>query len=289
MPRIRSLKPEALQHRKVGRLSDRAFRLWIGMLTQADDEGRLILDPDQFRVLCFGYHSKVKIDHVQPAILEVKTAGLIRLYGQSGTIYADFPSWLDHQVVNKPTPSVLPRYESGEPITDWSGNGHGSYQHDLTRSDLIGSDLIGPDLTREDVTIPALIHRDDFETFWIAYPKKTGKGYALTCFLRALPKTTLEIMLDAIRKQRTWPQWIRDGGQFIPNPSTWLNQERWQDEAPKIRGSQSVTAKTVGNLAAAQSFLRAGVTDGTERTESLHGLDDSTRGSLPAAVIRPAT
>src|SRR6266478_4836569 len=54
-PRIRSLKPEALQHRKVGRLSDRSFRLWLGLITQADDEGRMIWDPAQFRLLVFGY------------------------------------------------------------------------------------------------------------------------------------------------------------------------------------------------------------------------------------------
>ena len=25
-------------------------------------------------------------------------------------------------------------------------------------------------------------------------------------------------------------QWRRDGGQFIPNPATWINQQRWLDE-----------------------------------------------------------
>src|SRR5690606_21528255 len=25
-------------------------------------------------------------------------------------------------------------------------------------------------------------------------------------------------------------QWVKDGGVFIPHPTTWLNQQRWEDE-----------------------------------------------------------
>ena len=28
----------------------------------------------------------------------------------------------------------------------------------------------------------------------------------------------------------------KDGGQYIPMPSTWLNGKRWEDEAPKAQG-----------------------------------------------------
>ena len=89
-PRIRSLKPEAFQHRKVGRLSDRAFRLWVGMLCQADDHGRLVADIDQLRVLIFGYQDGVKGKHVQQALEEVGEGGLVRLYRIDGLQYADF-------------------------------------------------------------------------------------------------------------------------------------------------------------------------------------------------------
>lgn len=237
MPRIRSIKPEALQHRKVGRLSDRAFRLWVGMLTQADDEGRLVVDPDNLRVLCFGYHPKVKIEHVSAALNEILGLGLIRLYGISQTIYADFPSWADHQVVNRPAPSFIAPYSAGVPITEYSLNGQGSYQHDLTRPDLTRSDP-----TRSDpaCVTPALAHREEFEQFWTFYPNKTAKGYAHTCFLKAIKKVTLQVMLEALALQIQWPKWQRDGGQYIPNPSTWLNQERWNDEVGKggDRGGQ---------------------------------------------------
>ena len=37
-------------------------------------------------------------------------------------------------------------------------------------------------------------------------------------------------MLKAVDTARASPQWQTDGGQYIPNPATWLNQKRWEDE-----------------------------------------------------------
>ena len=44
MPRIRTLKPEHRQHRKVGALDHVSYRLWVGMILEADDEGRLVCE-----------------------------------------------------------------------------------------------------------------------------------------------------------------------------------------------------------------------------------------------------
>ncbi len=108
MPRIRTIKPEAPQHRKVGPLSDRAFRVWLVLVTQADDEGRVVAEPSQVRLWAFGYHPDVTLHDVEDAIYEVAKPGLIRLYSAGDTRYACFPSWKDHQRINRPTPSKLP-------------------------------------------------------------------------------------------------------------------------------------------------------------------------------------
>jgi hypothetical protein len=42
----------------------------------------------------------------------------------------------------------------------------------------------------------------------------------------------LQRMLEAIKEQKASDQWKRDNGQYIPNPATWLNQGRWDDETP---------------------------------------------------------
>lgn len=40
----------------------------------------------------------------------------------------------------------------------------------------------------------------------------------------------VETLLTAIERQKCSAQWSKDGGQYIPNPATWLNQCRWEDE-----------------------------------------------------------
>lgn len=71
-----------------------------------------------------------------------------------------------------------------------------------------------------------------FERFWSAYPKKTGKDAARKCFEKRKPEELLLTkMLDALTHQSASREWQKDGGQYIPNPATWLNQGRWQDES----------------------------------------------------------
>jgi len=108
VPRIRSLKPEHKQHRKIGPLTDRQYRLWVGMLTEADDEGRLVADPAQLRLQVFGYHPRVRIEHVVEALQALDSAHLIELYTVEGIQYAAFPSWRDHQYIQKRQTSKLP-------------------------------------------------------------------------------------------------------------------------------------------------------------------------------------
>ena len=70
-----------------------------------------------------------------------------------------------------------------------------------------------------------------FSVFWQEYPKKVGKGYAFECFKKIKPtKELVDIMIEAIKKQKKSDMWKRDKGQYIPHPSTWLNQKRWEDD-----------------------------------------------------------
>lgn len=71
-------------------------------------------------------------------------------------------------------------------------------------------------------------YSEDFLRFWEAYPRKTGKGEAAKAFARQKP--SLEAVLSALKWQVNQPGWTKDGGQFIPHASTWLNQRRWEDE-----------------------------------------------------------
>lgn len=73
-----------------------------------------------------------------------------------------------------------------------------------------------------------------FEQFWAVYPRKIGKGKAWECWRKIRPDPTLvEKMIRTIEAFKKTRQWIREKGKFIPHPSTWLNQGRWDDEVPE--------------------------------------------------------
>ena len=72
-----------------------------------------------------------------------------------------------------------------------------------------------------------------FDEFWSAYPRKEAKAKAKAVFEKIKPdEELLRKMLDAIEKWKKTGQWQEEGGRFIPHPSTWLNQKRWEDEVP---------------------------------------------------------
>ena len=72
------------------------------------------------------------------------------------------------------------------------------------------------------------LNTGDFEKFWNAYPKKKSKADAEKAFKKV--KVPVEVLLNAIEKQKKSADWIKNNGQYIPYPSTWLNGKRWEDE-----------------------------------------------------------
>ena len=70
---------------------------------------------------------------------------------------------------------------------------------------------------------------DFFSEFWEAYPRKVGKPVAEKAYLKAVKKFDPGLILRGLLS--TAAEWDRQGieKQFIPHPSTWLNQHRFND------------------------------------------------------------
>lgn len=70
-----------------------------------------------------------------------------------------------------------------------------------------------------------------FDQFWNAYPRKVSKGAARKAWGKLKPDEALtQTIITAVGRQITSEQWVKDGGQYIPHPATWLNNKRWEDE-----------------------------------------------------------
>lgn len=75
--------------------------------------------------------------------------------------------------------------------------------------------------------------RERFNAFWQAYPKKQGKGAAEAAWKKLKPSEELtQRMLESLEQAKKCAQWQKEGGQYIPNPATWLNRAQWDDEYP---------------------------------------------------------
>lgn len=89
-----------------------------------------------------------------------------------------------------------------------------------------------PDPTRPDPNSASSQLERDFEAWYLAYPRKRGKGQALKAYKAARKKTDAETLLVAVEVQR--PTLIAKGPDFVPYPATWLNGERWEDEPDNL-------------------------------------------------------
>jgi len=70
-----------------------------------------------------------------------------------------------------------------------------------------------------------------FDEFWAQYPKKRSKGQAEKTWVKLKPDEQLfKAIMAGLERAKTSVDWQKDGGQYIPYPSTWLNAKGWEDE-----------------------------------------------------------
>lgn len=79
-----------------------------------------------------------------------------------------------------------------------------------------------------------------FDEFWAEYPKKRSKGQAEKTWVKLNPDEQLfKTIMDGLRRAKTSVDWTRNGGQYIPYPSTWLNAKGWEDEYEEVTGGNA--------------------------------------------------
>jgi len=94
------------------------------------------------------------------------------------------------------------------------------------------------DITKVDITKEKNSSSNDFDVghfdlFWEAYPRKVGKQECLKIWLNPKKKEirpSIEELVRALKIQKQSEDWTKENGRYIPHPSTWLNQGRWDDE-----------------------------------------------------------
>lgn len=113
MARIRSIKPEIHMDEAVGALSDSAYRLFTGLITQADDHGRQKGSPQLLSALIWPYREKPAAE-VEEHLAELEREGLIIRYFHGGKPFIALPTWSDHQRIDNAGKSKIPAPEDAD-------------------------------------------------------------------------------------------------------------------------------------------------------------------------------
>jgi len=249
--RIRTIKPGLFHNEKLSALPLDAHWFSVALLPHVDDEGYFNANPALLKAHCAPLRNDITPQVVDRILGELDAIGYTRR-GQcvaDGRTYGQVVGFSRHQVINKKKPSAIKCLEIA-----WERCGNSAVavpESYNTEVEVEGNGMeelpSSPQAAMGDVdskheqpkpdTQPAKYH-DDFNVFWKEYPRKIGKDAAFTAWKKAKHKPGLPEILAAIQRARGSPKWLKDGGEYIPNPATWLNQGRWADEV----GAQSATS-----------------------------------------------
>ena len=101
------LDPRIWDSQQVMGLTDSQFKLYIYLISQADDEGRVKVSLPLFRARvhpCDNFSEKM----VDVDLEQIARAGLVVAYKDENYAYLWHPNWFRYQRIDRPSPSLLP-------------------------------------------------------------------------------------------------------------------------------------------------------------------------------------
>lgn len=111
----RIIKESICESEKLASVKDFDFRLWVCLITQADDAGRGDARPAIIKGRCFPLRESVTIKSISDSLHALASNGLIGLYEVGGRPFYWFPSWTEHQRVRDCKPKYPAPEESDNP------------------------------------------------------------------------------------------------------------------------------------------------------------------------------
>ena len=108
MARKRMISPEIWESDSFSSLSDFAKLVFIGLISNADDEGKGSAKPANVRSKLFPNDEDRRVTDIKKALSEIGCKMSITFYEVSGNSYYILTKWSKWQKIDRPTPSKLP-------------------------------------------------------------------------------------------------------------------------------------------------------------------------------------
>jgi hypothetical protein len=120
---------------------------------------------------------------------------------------------------------------------------------------------------------------NQFSDFWSLYPRKVGKQKALAAFEKAVDAVGLDTVMNGARRLAADPNLPSE--QWIPHPTTWLNEGRWDDDPyppPAYEVKPTAAQRTAQLVHSArdrdeQELITKGIGQGPDFGAGLKGID----------------
>lgn len=112
MARRRMLSPEIWESESFGSLSLLGKILWIGLISNADDEGIGRAQPNYLKSRILPY-DELRVADIDKALAEIGHKMSVTLYEVDNNKYYSLNNWLEWQSINKPTKSKFPAPPNG--------------------------------------------------------------------------------------------------------------------------------------------------------------------------------
>ena len=235
----RILKESICTSDSISSLTDFQEAFFYRLIVNCDDFGRMDARPAILKARLYPLRERLTLKEIQSALRALADAGCVEVYEVDGKPYLHLPSWEVHQQI-RAKKSKYPSPDSGVKSSEIICN---QVQANVP---VIQSNP-NPNPIRESES-----EARAFDAFWAAYPKKVGKGEAKKAFDKA--KVSVEVLLRALEAQKLSDQWKRDNGRYIPNPATWLNQGRWEDDL-SVSGNPDPKEEVIANMDRMEKYL----------------------------------
>ena len=220
MARKRMIDPNFWSDDKVIELEIGQRLLFIGMWNFSDDNGVIKYSSKQIKAQIFPADD---ITHgvINEWLMRLHELGLILFNDDHSLI--KIKGWTNYQKINRPTPS---KYEF---ITEPSLNTHGPLTTNRIEKNRIEDSIIEDNIKEKKVSKNLSNQTDElFDQFYTLYPRKKSKEPARKAFKR-LNKKDRQSVMDILPKHiKHWKDKAIEMD-YIPHPSTWLNQRKWED------------------------------------------------------------
>ena len=197
--------------------------LFYRLIVNCDDFGRFDGRTAVIKNRLFPLKENLTLKSVESAINKLARVGLVTPYEAGGKSYLFLPTWNEHQTVR----AKKSKFPEPEIICNQVKSDENKFPRNPIQSE--SNHIRNPNPPDGD---------DSFDMFWNAYPKKVDKQGTKKAFKKVdVPITTI---LAALENHKRSAQWNKDGGQYIPNPTTWINQRRWESELAAKKQETSI-------------------------------------------------